>query len=192
MGLQYLEEELKKLLEINDKFGKWEDELSEYIKRGKLFSIKLFEMLKKTPIDWNTFWIVNSIASFTLDNNVDNFEDDLNQAVKKRKIKSFERKNIGYSLIAKDDAYIRFLQLTDFIPTLDEDVKNRLHTMQRCGYCHWDSIHLAENMEEPCKVVSGYCTMQSKKMAYPHSWVELEYQDREWVIDFTLNVVMNK
>ena len=86
MGLQYLEEELKKLLEINDKFGKWEDELSEYIKRGKLFSIKLFEMLTKTPIDWNTFWIVNSIASFTLDNNVDNFEDDLNQAVKKRKI----------------------------------------------------------------------------------------------------------
>ena len=87
---------------------------------------------------------------------------------------------------------MRFLQLTEFIPELDEDIQKRLHSMERCGHCHWDSIHLAENMEMPCKVVSGYCTMQSKKMPYPHSWVEIEHQDREWVMDFTMNVVMNK
>ena len=192
MGLQYLKDELANLIAVNDKFGKWEDELSEYIKGGKLLSIKLFEILKKTPIDWNTFWIVNSIAGFTLDNDVDDFEDDLNEAIKRRKIQSFERKNAGYSLTTKDGSYVRFIQLTDFIPTLDEDIKKRLHTMQRAGHCHWDSIHLAKNLEIPCNVISGYCTMQSKKMAYPHTWVELEHQDREWVIDFTMNVVMNK
>jgi len=34
--------------------------------------------------------------------------------------------------------------------------------------------------------------MQSKKMPFPHTWVELEHQGKEWVLDFTMNEVMNK
>ncbi|MBQ8444717.1 MAG: hypothetical protein IJX25_05140 [Clostridia bacterium] len=44
----------------------------------------------------------------------------------------------------------------------------------------------------PNRIVSGYCTMQSKKMPFPHTWVELEHQGKAWCIDFTLNEVMNK
>ena len=192
MSLQFLKEEFAKLLAINEKFGKWENELNEKLNGGKLVSLKLFEMIKRTPIDWDTLWVVTSIGTFTLNNNVESFEYVLNQAQQKGIIKSFERKKIGYSLVAKDATPIRFIKLTDFIPSLDENVKERLQSGKRSGHCHWDSIHLAEHLEMPNRVVSGYCTMQSKKMPYPHTWVELEHQGKEWVLDFTMNEVMNK
>ncbi len=192
MSLQFLEEEFNKLLAHNEKFSKWENEVNKRITKGRLLSLKVYEIMKRTPIDWNTLWIVSPIATFTLNNNIENFEHNLNDAIKYGVIKSFERKKVGYTITTKDDTVIRFMQLTDFIPSLDEDVKNRLHSSKRSGHCHWDSVHLAENLEIPNKVVSGYCTKASKKMPYSHSWVELEHQGKEWVIDFTLNEVMNK
>ena len=192
MGLQQLEDKFAELIALNDRFGEWEDEFTEKLDAGKLISIKFFELLKKTPIDWNTVWLVNSIATITLDDDNDNAEYVLNKAIDRYVIKSFERKKVGYSLVARDDTPIRIIQLTDFVTSLDEDTKKRLHSMQREGYCHWDSIHLAQNLEVPCKIVSGYCTTQSKKMPYPHTWVEVEHQDTEWVLDFTLNLTMNK
>ena len=192
MSLQFLKDEFAKLVAVNDKFGKWENELNEKLNGGKLLSLKLFQMMKRTPIDWDTLWVVTSIGTFTLNNNVENFEYVLNQAQQKGIIKSFERKKIGYSLVSKDDTLIRFIKLTDFIPSLDDDVKQRLQSSKRSRHCHWDSIHLAEHLEMPNKVVSGYCTMQSKKMPYPHTWVELEHQGKEWVLDFSMNEAMNK
>ncbi len=192
MGLQQLEDKFAELIALNDRFGEWEDEFTEKLDAGKLISIKFFELLKKTPIDWNTVWLVNSIATITLDDDNDNAEYVLNKAIDRYVIKSFERKKVGYSLVARDDTPIRIIQLTDFVPSLDEDTKKRLHSMQREGYCHWDSIHLVQNLEVPCKIVSGYCTTQSKKMPYPHTWVEVEHQGTEWVLDFTLNLAMNK
>ncbi len=192
MSLQFLKDEFNKLLAVNEKFDKWENEFNDKLKSGKFVSLKLFEILKRTPIDWDTLWIATAIGTFTLNNNVNNFEYVLNQAQCRGVIKSFERKNIGYSLVTKDNTPIRFIKLTDFIPTFNEDTKKRLESNQRAGHCHWDSIHLAEHLEMPNKVVSGYCTMQSKKMPYPHTWVELEHQGSEWVLDFTMNEAMNK
>lgn len=192
MNKQFLKDELDKLLAINDKFSKWENAVLVKINKGRLLSIKILEMIKRTPIDWDTLWIISSIGAFTMNNNVENFEHCLKDAQKVGAIKGFERKKIGYSLIAKDDAQIRFFQLTDFIPSLDDNVKERLHSPKRFGHCHWDSIHLSEHLQMPNRVVSALCTAQSKKMQYPHSWVELEYKGKEWVLDFTMNDVMNK
>lgn len=192
MSLQFLKDEFDKLVAINDKFDKWENELSERLNNGRYMSLKLFEMLKRTPIDWDTMWIVTSIGTFTLNNDVDKFEYSLGLAQKKGVIKSFERKKFGYCIDTKDDIPIRFVKLTDFVPSLDESVKNRLESKQRMGYCHWDSIHLAESLQTPSRVVSGYCTTQSKKAPYPHSWVEVEHQGGEWCLDFTMNEAMNK
>ena len=92
MSLQFLKDEFAELQAINEKFGKWENELNEKLNGGKLVSLKLFEMIKRTPIDWDTLWVVTSIGTFTLNNNVENFEYVLNQAQQKGIIKSFERK----------------------------------------------------------------------------------------------------
>ncbi|MBQ8444718.1 MAG: hypothetical protein IJX25_05145 [Clostridia bacterium] len=74
MSVQFLEDEFAKLQAINDKFGKWENEFVEKLNGGKLVSLRLFEMLKRTPINWNTLCVVTAIGTFTLNNNVDNFE----------------------------------------------------------------------------------------------------------------------
>ena len=192
MSLQFLKAEFAELLANNEKFCKWENEFNKKLNSGKLASLKLFEIINRTPIDWDTLWVATSIGTFTLDGNVENFEFVLNQAKHRAIIKDFERKKIGYSLETKDNTPIRFIKLTDFIPSLDETIKNRLTSNQRSGHCHWDSIHLAEHLESPSHIVSGYCTTQSKKMPYPHTWIELEHQNSEWVLDFTMNEAMNK
>ena len=192
MSLQFLEEEFTKLHTANEQFGKWERELNKKLASGRLISLKLFEILKRTPINWQSLWIATAIGTFTLNGNVEDFELNLNQAIQCGIIKSFKKNKFGYSIIAKDNTPIQFIKLTDFIPSLDEDVKERLHSSQRSGHCHWDSIHLAENLGIPNKIISGYCTMQSKKMPYPHTWVELELKGKEWILDFTMNEVMNK
>jgi len=191
-SLQFLEGEFAKNQTINKKFSKWEHELNDKVKSGKMVWIKLFEMIKKTPIDWNTIWIVNSIATYTLNNNTENFEYSLNKAIECGVIKKYEKKDKGYLIMDKDKTPIRFLTLTDFIPDLDEKTKKRLESEERFGHCHWDSIQLSEHIDSPNKVVSGYCTTQSKNMPYTHSWVEVEHQGKEWVLDFTMNEAMEK
>jgi len=192
MSLQFLEAEFNKLLVMNKKYGKWEKGFVDRLNKGKVVSIRLYETFKKTPIDWDTLWTITSIGTFTLTNNVNNFEYVLNEAIKRGIIKNFEKLKLGYRLTAKDNEAIRFIKLTDFIPTLDDDVKKRLHSKERAGHCHWDSVHLSLNIEYPNKVVSGYCTIASKKMPFPHTWVEIEYKGQSWVLDFTRNMVMNK
>ena len=193
MSLQFLEEEHNKLLELNEKYGKWENGLVKRLNNGMMLSIKIFEILNKTPIDWDTVWLVTSIASFTSrDGSIDKFEHTLNMAKKQQIIKDFERKNLGYSITTKDDTYIRFLKITEFITNLNPELQERIATNKHAGHCHWDSIHLSAGLDSPHKLVSGYCTMYSKAIQYPHSWLEINFQDREWVLDFTKNEMMNK
>lgn len=192
MDKKFLKNEFNKLLAVNDKFGTWEKELNERLSKGKMSSIMLFEILKRTPIDWDTLWIVSSIQTFSMNSNVENFENVITEAQERGIIKGFERWKQGYLLTARDGTPIRFVQLTDFVSGLDDKTKERLHSNKRSGHCHWDSVQLAEYLQMPCKVVSGYCTMQSKKVPFPHSWVELELNGFEWVMDFAMNEVMNK
>ena len=192
MGIEFLEEELRKIVKHNKNFGMWENKVNDLMNGGKLTSLKFFEIFKKTPIDWNTLWIASSLASFTLNGNCDNFEICLNKAKKQRIISGYERKNKGYEITLADGTKLRFLTLVELIPDLSNDTKKRLQSNERYGHCHWDSIHLSKVLEIPNRVVSGYCTCQSKKMPYTHSWVEVDYQDREWVLDFTMNLAMNK
>ena len=177
---------------LNKSFGKWETELNRLLNQGKLLQLKFFEARRRTPIDWDTLWLVTSIGTYTLNNNIEDFEYSLNLAIKKSIIGSYERRKQGYEIITRDGTPIRFLQLDEFLTGLDDEVKKRLHSESRFGHCHWDSIHLSENLELPNKVVSAYCTTQSRKMPYTHSWVELEHKGKEWVMDFTMNEMMNK
>ena len=50
MSLQFLKEEFNKLLAINEKFNKWENEFNKLLKGKKLLAIKFFQTFKKTPI----------------------------------------------------------------------------------------------------------------------------------------------
>lgn len=192
MSLKFLEEEFNKLDAKNRKFGDWEDKVDILINSGKLISLKIFETLKGTPIDWDTLLITSSIATFTLNDDAEKFEVCLNQAIKQGAIKGFERKKTAYELIADDDTKIKFFKLTDVLPDLNDDTKKILQSLERQGCCHWGSIRLSKALQLKNSVVSGDCTMASKKMPYSHSWVELEQDGEEWVLDFTINEVMNK
>ena len=95
MKSKNLEKNFKKLLEHNEKFGKWEIELNELLQSGNMAKIKMFEILNRTPIDWNSLWIKASISTFTQTNNETIFEQALNKAISHNRITGFEKKKVG-------------------------------------------------------------------------------------------------
>ena len=192
MSLQFLKEELNKLIDKNERYSKWEIKLVKKINSGNFISVKLFEKINQTPLDWDSIWVFTPISNFTLNNDANKFEYNLNQAKYVGVIKSFEKKKLGYKLIAQDDTQIRFLKLIDFVPQMDESIKQELQSEDRLGHCHWRSINLSRKLQAPNMVVSGFCSVYSKKMLFSHSWIELEHQGKEWVLDYTMGVAMNK
>ena len=193
MSYKSLEKKFNKLLDHNKKFSNWENQLNELLQSGNMAKIKMFEIVNGTPIDWNTLWIMASIATFTKINNPTTFEQTLNEAISLNIITGFEKKKIGYQITNNNNQTIRFVKLTDFFPNLSDETKNILFSSERAGHCHWNSIHLSEEISQPHKLVSGFCSsMQSKKMHYPHSWLEIENNNKKWVLDFSTNLAMQK
>ncbi len=193
MSYKSLEKKFNKLLDHNKKFGNWENQLNELLESGNMAKIKMFEMVNNTQIDWNTLWIMAAISTFTKTNNETIFEQTLNDAISHNIITGFEKKKVGYQISDNSHESIRFVKLTEFFPNLSDKTKNILFSSERAGHCHWNSIHLSEGISQPHKLVSGYCSsMQSKKMHYPHSWLEIEHNNKEWALDFSTNLAMHK
>ena len=192
MDLKDLKKEFDNLVLQNKKFEKWENQFNKIINSGNMFYLKIFELINKTPINWDVLWMVSIINNFTLNNDIGNFEYCLTQAITASVVKSFKQDGLIFKIIMNRDEEICFTKLTDFLPELNKDVKDRLQSERRFGHCHWDSIKLSKSLNFDNNVVSGFCSIQSDKMKYPHTWVEFRYQDVEWIIDFTLNAVMNK
>lgn len=82
-------------------------------------------------------------------------------------------------------------RLTHIIPALkieDSDITSE----KRKGQCHEKSIIISKSMDMDNDVVTGYIYGFSNKAQYLHSWVEMLFNGQEVVIDYTLNIFMNK
>lgn len=85
---------------------------------------------------------------------------------------------------------IIFVKLTGLLPGLKEE---SLETWDRMGRCHTKSIEVSSRLEVFSNdVVTGYIYDISDKAKFLHSWLEFSKDKKEYVIDYTMNVVMNK
>lgn len=94
-------------------------------------------------------------------------------------------------MIKTKDAKIIASKLSGMIPTLckeDEDIE----TERRKGNCHQKSMKISKSLGVTNDVVTGYIFGYSDKAKYLHSWVEFNFRGRDVVIDYTLNILMNK
>ena len=88
-----------------------------------------------------------------------------------------------------------FKILSDFIE--NKEVKENLLTEDRYGKCHRNSIYVAKGFEatdnEDLTVYIVGGTQKSTEIdSTYHSWVELIYPDREYVVDYNANIIMHK
>ena len=82
-------------------------------------------------------------------------------------------------------------RLSDFILDLKEE-DNDLGTWERQGKCHAKSKEISLRLTFPNEVVTGYFHSMSDKARFLHSWVEFSQNGKDYVIDYTMNIVMNK
>lgn len=83
-----------------------------------------------------------------------------------------------------------FARLSDVIPELNTD--GDLVNWNRIGKCHTKSREISSRLEISNEVVTGYFHTIADVTRYLHSWVEFSKSGEDYVIDYTMNVVMNK
>ena len=90
----------------------------------------------------------------------------------------------------KGTSDIAVAKLSDIIP----EFKNytSLEGPDRQGQCHEKSREISLRLGFPNQVVTGWVFTISDVVKHLHSWVEFTENGRDFVIDFTLNAIINK
>ena len=181
----------KMFIEPEDRSQEWDNKIFEYGESGDV------EKLDKHLSSANELYfeekqIYSAINSFTLRTERDEEKRRLLENLKKA---NFVNK-LSYtdSLIKMevcDGTEIRAYKMTGIIPDLKEDDPD-IETLKRKGSCHSKSMSISVSMGIPNDVVTGYIFGFSDKAKYLHSWIEFKDKDREMIIDYSLNILMNK
>lgn len=93
-------------------------------------------------------------------------------------------------LIDTEKGLIRFGLINETLPEYKDDLQ--LLTTGRKGFCHRDSIKMSTMYEEENFVVTGFVYGIADKAKYFHSWVEMTIGEKDYVLDYTMNAIMNK
>ena len=93
-------------------------------------------------------------------------------------------------VIKTTEGEIKVIKLTDAIRELRKD--KDIETEKRFSQCHTKSMMISKRLGMPNDIVTGYIYGLSDKSKYVHTWVELQTQGRELVLDYTLNAAINK
>ena len=86
------------------------------------------------------------------------------------------------------DVKFSFRKLSDYLHASDSMLKE-LHSDKRKGTCHLNAIFMTEVFPN-CKLVTGYVKLFNGKIL--HSVVEYNIDDKDYIVDYTLNIIMKK
>lgn len=167
---------------------------SEGLKSG----IDYLKQIGATKLDIENFFIKYSISQWTkttvsdqekleLLNELKNFKDyvlDVN-------IGTNDKFNVPEVVIKTTEGEIRAIQFSSVIPQVKE-VFPFIETDERLGKCYTFAKTISLNLRISNEIVTGYIYGYSDKSEFLHSWVETTLKDEEYVIDGTLNAMINK
>lgn len=83
-----------------------------------------------------------------------------------------------------------FYLLSDFIK--DEKIKQELLSEERKNKCHQNSIMLMYNLPFNKFLVSGKQKYNTADEFIDHTWLEVKYNEQEFVVDYNRNLIMPK
>lgn len=86
---------------------------------------------------------------------------------------------------------ISLIPLSSAIPSLKEKFPE-LDTLDRANKCFSGSRKLSLAISDNNDLVTGIVYGYTDKSEYLHSWVEVNLFDKEYVIDYTMNAIINK
>lgn len=141
------------------------------------------------------FVIKTMIHNFTLDNGMSHdFFEELKAAVLNDNPNMTDiviQENPTLALIFKfGEKEVKFFKLSDAFEWFKTfpDIENH----NRGGRCHDSAVMVSTALDDKNYVATGYVHSFGRGHKYLHSWVELEYNGKQCVIDTTLNLFTRK
>lgn len=160
--------------------------------------IKYLKQVGATELDMDNYNIKYRISEWTKDS-LSNKEKiaflnelrDLGDYILDIKVEKNEKFNLPEVKIETTEGIIQALQFSSVAP----EVKNLfpfIKNNERFGNCYDFAYNISLNLGVPNQIVTGYIYGYSDKSEFLHSWVETTIKDEEYVIDGTLNAMINK
>lgn len=178
--------------EIDEKF------INIYKTKGLKEAIEYLKDIGATKLDMDNYTIKLRISDWTK-NSLSN--DEKIQLLSKLKfledyvldidIINNEEFNLPQVVIKTSKGMIMAIQLSSLIPIVKKKFPY-IESDERFGKCYDFAYHISLGLGIPNKVVTGYIYGYSDKSKFLHSWVEVTINGKEYVIDGTLNAIINK
>lgn len=86
---------------------------------------------------------------------------------------------------------ISAIKFSDFFPEIKKETPY-IESEERYGKCFTFAYHICKNLSIENNLTTGYVYGYSDKSPFLHSWVETIINGEEYVIDGTLNAIINK
>lgn len=106
-------------------------------------------------------------------------------------VKTFDENNRIKILISTKEGLISSTKFSSMLPKIIE-LNPSLETSDRGGLCHSLAYDICLYLKEQSTIVTGYVYGYTNKSKFLHSWVELSHNGSDYVIDGTLNIMMDK
>ena len=185
-------ERFRRSQEIDENFSKIMNE------EGLLEAINYLKSIGVTTLDMDNYQIKYRISEWTK-NKTSNEEKErfINELLK---LKNYINKidfttNEDFSLpelsIETTKSPIRAIQFSSVAPKCKEKLPF-IETDERHGRCYEMAQEISLNLGIRNNIVTGYIYGYSNKSKFLHSWVETTIKGKEYVIDGTLNSLINK
>ena len=160
--------------------------------------IKYLKQVGATELDMDNYNIKYRISEWAK-NSLSNKEKiaflnelrDLGDYILDIKVEKNEKFNLPEVKIETTKGIIQAIQFSSVAP----EVKNLfpfIESDKRFGNCYDFAYNISLNLGVPNQIVTGYIYGYSDKSKFLHSWVESTINDEEYVIDGTLNAMINK
>ena len=160
--------------------------------------IKYLKQVGATELDMDNYNIKYRISEWTKDSLSDkekiaflNELRDLGDYILDIKVEKNEKFNLPEVKIETTKGVIRAIQFSSLAP----EVKNLfpfIESDKRFGNCYDFAYNISLNLGVPNQIVTGYIYGYSDKSKFLHSWIESTIKGEEYVIDGTLNAMINK
>jgi len=178
--------------QIDEKFAEL------YNTHGLKNSIDYLKQIGATKLDMDNYNIKYRISEWTKDE-LSNQEkiDFLNELKSLKdyiiniKIEANTKFNLPEVIIETTEGIIRAIQFSSFVPKV-KDLIPFIENNKRFGKCYELAYNISLNLGLPNQIVTGYIYGYSDKSEFLHSWIEVTIKGEEYVIDGTLNAMINK
>lgn len=178
--------------EIDEEFSKIFNE------EGLLEAINYLKSIGATTLDTDNYQIKYRISEWTK-NKISNEEKEkfinellnLKDYIKKIDISKNNNFNLPELSIETIEGNIRAIQFSSIVPNCKEKLPF-IETDERHGKCYEIAQEISLNLGISNNIVTGYIYGYTDKSKFLHSWVETIIKGEEYVIDGTLNSLINK